>query len=112
VEKLTVYARNTMKITKTENINFDHVKLMDTGSPLPVVFSIDEGYRRGACYKTKDGENVAIIGVSNVKAKETTIDYKEQEGEEITALLGLVINSKQEAEVLGEFFMNIAKQMS
>ena len=70
-----------MKIKKTENINFDHVKLMDTGNPLPVVFSIDEGYRRGACYKTIDGENVAIIGVSNVKAVETTIDIFENKSE-------------------------------
>ena len=55
---------------------------------------------------------VALIGVSNVKAEEKTIDYKVKENEEITALIGLVINSKKEAEVLSEFFKNMAEQMT
>ena len=101
-----------MKIKKTKDINFDHVKLVDTGNPLPFVLAIDEGYRRGASSKTTEGDVVALIGVSNVKAEETTIDYKEQENEEITALIGLVINSKKEAEVLSEFFKNMAEQMT
>lgn len=101
-----------MKIKQTKDINFDHVKLVDTGSPLPFVLAIDEGYRRGASSKTTEGNVVALIGVSNVKAEETTIDYKEQENEEITALIGLVINSKKEAEVLSEFFKNMAEQMT
>lgn len=101
-----------MKIKQTKDINFDHVKLVDTGSPLPFIIAIDEGYRRGASSKTTEGSMVALIGVSNVKAEETTIDYKEKENEEITALLGLVINSKQEAEVLSEFFKNMAEQMT
>lgn len=101
-----------MKIKQTKDINFDHVKIVDTGSPLPFVLAIDEGYRRGASSKTTEGSMVALIGVSNVKAEEVTIDYKEKENEEITALLGLVINSKQEAEVLSEFFKNKAEQMT
>ena len=101
-----------MKVKKTEDINFEHVKLVDTGFPLPVVFSIDEGYRRGATSTTTEGDVVALIGVSNVKADEITIDYKEQENEEITALLGFVINSKKEAEVLSKFFQNIADVMT
>ena len=101
-----------MKIKQTKDINFDHVKLVDTGSSLPFVLAIDEGYRRGASSKTTEGSMVALIGVSNVKAEEITIDYKEKENEEITALLGFVINSKQEAEVLSEFFKNMAEQMT
>ena len=100
-----------MKIKQTKDINFDHVKLIDTGSSLPFVLAIDEGYRRGASSKTTEGNTVALIGVSNVKADEITIDYKEQDNEEITALIGLVINSKKEAEVLSEFFKNMAEQM-
>lgn len=101
-----------MKITKQEHINLNHVKLMDTGSPFPIVFGIEEGYRRGALFKTKDGEYVVIIGVSNIKAEEHTIDYKQQEGEEITSVLGIVINSKKDAEILSEFFGNVANQLS
>ena len=101
-----------MKIKQTKDINFDHVKIVDTGSPFPFVLAIDEGYGRGASSETTEGSMVALIGVSNVKAEETTIDYKEKENEEITALLGLVINSKQEAEVLSEFFKNMAEQMT
>lgn len=101
-----------MKIKQTKDINFDHVKLVNTGSSLPFVLAIDEGYRRGASSKTTEGDVVALIGVSNIKAEETTIDYKEQENEEITALIGIVINSKKEAEVLSEFFKNMAEQMT
>ena len=101
-----------MKIKQTKDINFDHVKLVDTGSSLPFVLEIDEGYRRGASSKTTEGDDVVLIGVSNIKAEETTIDYKEKENEEIIALLGLVIHSKKEAEVLSEFFKNMAEQMT
>jgi len=101
-----------MKIKQTKDINFDHVKLVDAGSPLPFILAIDEGYRRGASTKTTEGNFVALIGVSNVKAEENTIDYKVKENEEITALLGLVINSRKEAEVLSEYFKNMAEQMT
>lgn len=90
---------------------FEHVTLINVGDTLPVVFRIDEGYRRGYGAKTAEGEYIAFIGVSNIKAKEATTNYKEQEHEEIVPVLGIVINSAKEAEVLGEFFTNMAKSM-
>lgn len=100
-----------MKLTQTENFQFDHVKLMDTGTALPVVFSIDEGYKRGECLKTQEGGYVALLGVSNVKADRVTISYNLREKEEVTPLLGVVINSRKEAEVLSEFFKNVAEKI-
>ena len=101
-----------MKTGPFERYKFDHVKLRDTGFPLPFVIDIDRGYRRCDCVRAKDGETVVLIGVSNIKADEPTKDYKTQESEEVYALLGLVLNSAKEAEVLGEFFKEIAEKMA
>ena len=93
-----------MNIGKAEKYNIDHVTLRDTGSLLPVVFDIDDGYRRGCLGRTDKGEYVALIGVSNIKADEPMMDYKEQDGEKITSIYGIIIHNKWEAEVLSEFF--------
>ncbi len=100
-----------MKINKNETYIIDHVKLRDTGSLLPVVFDIEEGYRRGGLVKSEDGEHVFLIGVSNVKADEPMMDYKPQEDEKMTTVCGLIIHSKRDAEVLSEFFDFIAKSI-
>ena len=101
-----------MKNGPFESYKFDHVKFRDTGSTLPVVFDIERGYRRCDCVRAKDGETVVLIGVSNIKADEPTKGYKTQESEEVYALLGIVLNSAKEAEVLGEFFKEIAEKMA
>jgi len=95
----------------TENIMLDHVHLLDTGAPFPFVLQIDEGYRRGQGLKTKDGKYVSIIGVSNVCAIEKTSNYKLQEGEEVIPLIGFVINSKKDAEILSEHFKEFAEKI-
>ena len=100
-----------MDIGKAEKYIFDHVKIRDTGSLLPVVFDIDEGYRRGGLLKSDEGENVALIAVSNIKADEPAMDYKLREDEKTTSICGLIIHSKKEAEVLSEFFKYIAENI-
>lgn len=100
-----------MNVSKIDSFNFEHVTLMDTGEVLPVVFRIDEGYRRGRCVKTEDGDYVAVVAVSNIKATEPTIDYEQKEDEEVIPLIGLVINKKIDAELLGDFFHRVAKYM-
>lgn len=97
-----------MDIGKSGKYIFDHVKIRDTGSLLPVVFDIDVGYRRGGLVKSDEGENIALIAVSNIKADEPAMDYKLREDEKTTSICGLIIHSKKEAEVLSEFFKYIA----
>lgn len=101
-----------MNIGKNEKFIFDHVKLRDTGSLLPVVFDIDEGYRRGGLVKSDEGEYVALVGVSNVKTDKPNMNYKLQEDEKTTSIYGLIIHNKEEAEVLSEFFKFVAEQMT
>ena len=91
---------------------FDHVKLRETGSIFPVVFDIEDGYRRGGVVKTDDGEYVMLFGVSNTKSVEQTSKYKRQEGEKTEMLFGMIIHNKKEAEVLGKFFEDVANQMA
>lgn len=98
-----------MNTGKSEKFIFDHVTIRDTGSLLPVVFDIDEGYRRGGLVKSDEGEYAAIIAVSNIKADEPMINYELQENEKTSSICGLIIHSKKEAEVLSEFFKYIAE---
>ena len=100
-----------MNIGKSEKYLFDHVTIRDTGSLLPVVFDIDEGYRRGGLLKSDEGENVALIAVSNIKADEPAMDYKLREDEKATSICGLIIHNKKEAEVLSEFFKFVADEI-
>ena len=99
-----------MNKNKLEHI--EHVTLMDTGDILPVIFRIDEGYRRGGYVKTADGDFVVILAVSNVKAEESTLHYHREENEKVIDIMGLVINKKKDAEVLSEFFHNMAEDMT
>ena len=92
-------------------IKFDHVKIRDTGSLLPVVFDIDDGYRRGGLAKSDEGEYAAMIGVSNIKTDEPMMNYERQENEKISYIYGLIIHSKKEAEVLSEFFKYVAEDI-
>ena len=98
-----------MDISESEKYIFDHVKIRDTGSLLPVVFDIDEGYRRGGFGKSDEGEYAVMIGVSNIKTDEPMLNYERQKNEKISYIHGLIIHSKKEAEVLSEFFKYIAE---
>ena len=97
-----------MNIGKAEKIIFDHVKIRDTGSLLPVVFDIDEGYRRGGIVKSDKGECVALFAVSNLKANESKMNYEMQENEKTSSIFGFIVHNKTEAEILSEFFKYIA----
>ena len=97
-----------MNIGKSEKYIFDHVKIRDTGSLLPVVFDIEKGYRRVGLLKSDEGENVVLIAVSNIKDDEPKKDYKLREDEKVTSICGLIIHNKKEAEVWSEFFKYIA----
>ncbi len=101
-----------MNIGNNEKYLFDHVKLRDTGSLFPVVFDIENGYRRGGLNKSDDGEYVVIFGVSNIKTDEQTINYKEKENEKFSPIYGMIIHNKKEAELLSEFFNYVAEQMT
>ena len=92
-----------MDIGNSERYIFNNVKIRDTGSLLPVVFDIHEGYRRGGLIKSDKGEYAALIGVSNTKVDEPSRNYERQKDEEISYVIGLIIQSKNEAEVLSEF---------
>ena len=100
-----------MNIGKSEKYIFDHVTIRDTGSLLPVVFEIDEGYRRGGLVKSDEGEYAALIGVSNIKTDEPMMNYKRQENEKVSYIYGLIIHSKKEAKVLSEFFKYVAEDI-
>lgn len=100
-----------MDIDKTEKHIFDHVRLRDTGSLFPVVFDIENGYRRGGLVKSDEGEWVALIGVSNMKTEEQSMNYKLQENEKTDTIFGMIIHNKKEAEVLSEFFKFVAEQI-
>ena len=100
-----------MNIGKSEKYIFDHVTIRDTGSLLPVVFDIDEGYRRGGLVKSDEGEYAAIIAVSNMKADKPMMNYELHENEKTSSICGLIIHSKKEAEVLSEFFKFVADEI-
>ena len=97
-----------MNIWKNEKYVIDHVKIRDTGSPLPIVFEIEDGYRRGGLIKTDEGNYAALFGVSNIKVDEPIMNYEMQENENATPIYGLIIHNKKEAEIMSEFFKSIA----
>ena len=101
-----------MKIGENEKYIFNHVKIRDTGSLLPVVFDIENGYRRGGWNKTEDGEYVALFGVSNIKADEQKMGYELKENEKTSAIFGMIIHNQKEAEVLSEFFKQLANEIT
>lgn len=90
---------------------YKHVTIRNIGSLLPLVFDIEDGYRRGGLVKSEEGEYVALIGVSNIKADEPKMNYEPQEGEETISLCGMIIHNKREAEVLSEFFKYVAEHI-
>ena len=100
-----------MKLERTESLDFEHVHVVDLGTPLPLVLKIDEGYRRGCGIRTKSGEYISLIGVSNIKAEESTPNYILREDEEVISLFGLMINKKMDAEILSEHFRTLAAAM-
>ena len=100
-----------MKGNKKEKYIFEHVSLRDTGSLFPVVFDIEDGYRRGGLLKSENGEYVALCAVSNIKCDEPMMNYELQENEETTSICGMIIHNKKEAEVLSEFFKFVAQQI-
>ena len=95
-------------IDKERTNSLMHVTVVNKEMPLVVRF--DEGYMRywGAVGVSKDTrEQLAILGVSNVKAEPST-EYQMKEGEEITPLFGLVVRSKEDAEQFSKYFQMIA----
>ena len=58
--------------------NFEHVKIRDTGSVLPLVFDIDDGYRRGGLGKTDEGDYVAlsVFQIRNATNRQRITKYK------------------------------------
>ena len=100
-----------MEVKEEKYFAYDHVKLRDTGWFLPVVFSIDEGYKRTDCIRTKDGEYVVLIGVSDIKAEKKMLGYKRREDEEVHSILGFTISGKEEAELYSEFFKELADKI-
>ena len=99
-----------MELNVNEKYNFEHVSVVRTNSSLPFVLRIEKGHKRTVAVRTEDGEVYALWGVSNIKA-EPQRDYKRQKDEEITSLMGIVINGKKDAEQLSVFFKEIAEKM-
>lgn len=91
---------------------FEHVELKDTGADFPIIFKVDEGYRRMMCYRTTtEGEYVVIIGVSDTKVDKPELRQVKVEGEEVVPLLGYVLTSKKEAETISQFFKELSEEI-
>ena len=87
-----------------------HGMIIEAGNPLPFIVEVQAGYRRGGIMLKDDGKPVFMIGASNMTA-EPTMNYKRRKDEEVDYLFGMVIQSPEEAEVLGEYFREIAEKM-
>ena len=87
-----------------------HAIVYQEGNPYPYVFHILPGHRRGGIAKAGNGDIVFMVGSSSVES-EPTKGYKRKEGETVEYLFGFVINSPEEAEILGEFFVETAEKM-
>ena len=87
-----------------------HAIVYQEGNPYPYVFHILPGHRRDGVVKTDGGKFVFMIGSSSVES-EPTKNYQRKEGEQVEYLFGFVINSPEEAETLGEWFVEIAEKM-
>lgn len=100
---------------ETNGVNafvFEHVELKDTGADFPIIFKVDEGYRRMMCYRTTtEGEYVVIIGVSDTKVNKPELRQEKVEGEEVVPLLGYVLSSKKEAEMISQFFKKLSEEI-
>ena len=91
-------------------IAVEHGFIVEMGDPLPFIVEVQAGHRRGGIMLKDDGKPVFVVGASNITA-EPTRNYKRRENEEIDCLFGMVIQSPEEAEVLGEYFKEIAEMM-
>ena len=88
----------------------EHAIIYHEGSTYPYMFHILPGHRRGGIVKAGNGDIVFMMGASSVES-EPTKDYKRKEGETVEYLFGFVINSPEEAETLGEWFVETAEKM-
>lgn len=91
------------------NFKLGHVEVIGNG--LPFILKLDKGYARAFCHKSEDGF-IAVIGSSNTEAKQTKKGfYKMKEGEEITPVIGVVMDTIENARMFKRLFDHIFKIM-
>ena len=92
------------------NFKLGHVEVIGDG--LPFILKLDKGYIRVAYAKSEQGEKIALLGSSNIESKPTKRGcYKRANGEEITPILGIVMDNIETAKMFEKLFKYIVKSM-